>query len=172
MQEILAEWADDEGNEYLLLSDPPDDGYDPRNAAPRPRPGNPGSDVHGRVVRRTPRPQQGNQGAPPPRQPTSQAPVPRPASHPPRAQVHIMQAPNAISIPTGKVLRFVEVLGETVAELIPLPDVPPEPTGSLDVDLRNQNEHRQALHAHRVLTSRVRTAGRVVGKVIRLLTQE
>jgi hypothetical protein len=83
-----------------------------------------------------------------------------------------MQAPNAISIPTGKVLRFVEVLGETVAELIPLPDVPPEPTGSLDVDLRNQNEHRQALHAHRVLTSRVRTAGRVVGKVIRLLTQE
>jgi hypothetical protein len=171
MQEILAEWADDEGNEYLLLSDPPGDGYDPRNAVPRPRPGSPGSpgEVHGRVVRRTPRPSQGIQGTPPVRQPTSQAP--RQALQP-RAQVHIVQAPGAISIPTGKVLRFVEVLGETVAELIPLPDAPPPPTGRLEMDLQNQNEHRQALHAHRVLTSRVRTGGRVIAKVMRLLTQE
>lgn len=171
MQEILAEWADDEGNEYVLLSDPPDDGHDPRNAR-RPRPANPASmgGLNGRIARRPPRPQHGPQGAPPPRHPTSPAPSHTP--QPTRPQVHIVQAPGTIRIQTGKVLKFVEVLGETVAELIPLPELPPTPTGSADVDLQNQNEHRQALHAHRVLTSRIRTGGRVVTKIIRLLTEE
>lgn len=176
MQEILAEWADDEGNEYVLLSDPPDDGHDPRNAR-RARPGSPGGymgGLNGRIARRPPRPQHGgNQGAPPVRQPTSHAPsYPGHASHPARPQVHIVQAPGTIRIQTGKVLKFVEVLGETVAELIPLPEPPPRPTGSLDVDLQNQNEHRQALHAHRVLSSRIKTGSRVAAKIIRLLTEE
>src|SRR5690606_18127278 len=130
MSRVIGQFSDDYGNEYVLLDDPDDD---LRNAPP---------------VRRT---EPARRPAPAPRAPRAVPVQTVPASgqgapmaRVPQAQpVQILQARDAVSrdamiAKTAKVLDFVELFTDGVAELIPLPDRPPRPTGELPVDLYNQ----------------------------------
>jgi hypothetical protein len=91
------------------------------------------------------------------------------AAHGSRVPAYHEDAPDAVTIKADKLVTILEMAGETPAELLPLPEPPPTPTGDLTIDLQNQTAHRQALHAHRVLQSRIRTGGRLLSKVCRLL---
>lgn len=139
-------FVDEDGTEYALLDDP----EEVRNAPPS---------------RHTP-----PSAASVPARRTRAVPIARPRSQAPAHR--LVRVDDPMPAKTAKVLEFIEVFTDGVAELIPLPDKPPMPTGEVAVDLHNQNEHRQALHAHRVLTSRIRASGRVLSKVFRLLLEE
>ncbi len=170
MAEILAEFEDSDGTAYLVLSDP-DEGGDLRNARGGQKGGKGGRGTRGRVVRVEDRDSSGRPGRPSRRPRDRDRDDDHDRGEPVRQQLQIIRADDSVTIKTGKVLKFLEVVSDGVAELIPLPDQPPEPTGQVDVDLRNQNEHRHALHAHRVLTSRVRASGRMMSKIFQLLLE-
>lgn len=155
MTRVLTHFTDYDGNEYVVLDDPDDDDDDLRNAPPsRAQPAR-------------------AQSVPTPRNPRAVPVRSAPRTRQPQAKpVQLVKTNDTMAAKTAKVLDFVEVFTDGVAELIPLPDKPPPPTGEVATDMFNQNEHRQALHAHRVLTSRIKTSGRVLSKVFRLLMDE
>lgn len=150
MSDTLAEYEDEDGTEYVVLDDPEYPDEEPRNArrrtsSSRGRRPPPRRRERGRLVRvdrgRT--------------QNTPAAPV--------------AQQPEAVTVKTKKVLQFIEVAADGMAELVPLPQPPPAPIGDAQTDLQNQNVHRHSLHSHRVLTNRIRTGGRVLTRVFELL---
>lgn len=164
MSRVIAQFTDDDGYDYVVLDDLDDDD-DPRNAPPR---------------RYHPSRQQQSSSSAPRPAPRSARAVPlqttqgAPRRHHRSESVQMLPTRQPMTPKTAKVLDFVEVFTDGVAELIPLPDKPPPPTGETPTatDIHNQNEHREALHAHRVLTSRIRTSGRVISKVFRLLLDD
>lgn len=72
------------------------------------------------------------------------------------------------SIPVETLADGTSLVADGVAAILPLP-LPPESVGDCDTDLANQNEHRQALAAHTKTGQRIRTGGRILGGLLKLL---
>lgn len=72
------------------------------------------------------------------------------------------------SIPVETLADGTTLVADGVAAILPLP-LPPEAAGDCHIDLANQNEHRQALAMHTKTTQRIRTGGRILGGLLKLL---
>jgi hypothetical protein len=181
MSRIIGEFEDRDGNPFHVLDTGEDwheeDADDLRNATRRGRRRSGGRDH--RADRDYPSDRYEDDDRPADR-PAARSAAPRPrtqvtrpavpvAARGNRAAAHDEDAPDAVTIKADKLVTILEMAGETAAELLPLPEPPPTPTGDLTIDLQNQTAHRQALHANRVLQSRIRTGGSLLSKVCRLL---
>ena len=72
------------------------------------------------------------------------------------------------SIPLETLAEGTTLAADGIAAILPLP-LPPEAVGDCNTDLANQNEHRQALASHTKTTQRIRTGGRILGGLLKML---
>ncbi|MCG8419729.1 MAG: hypothetical protein MJE77_17490 [Proteobacteria bacterium] len=76
------------------------------------------------------------------------------------------------AIPVETLSDGVTLIADAVAAFLPLPSSPPEPTGDEVLDRTNQNEHRHAIASHDKMTQRIRTGGRVLGGLLKLVLRQ
>ena len=78
--------------------------------------------------------------------------------------------PHYRAIPIEALAEGVTLAADGIAAFMPLPDPPPPLVDDGGpIDITNQNEHRHALAAHDKTTNRIRTGGRILGGVLRLM---